>query len=103
MGNICFCLGKSKDAEHWYRATVRLDESSYAGLIGLARCQLRERDTKTHNDDLTRQQLDYIADLPDAAKSAELKLLYARMYKGKGNRALEFLEEAATFTFTVLL
>ncbi|XP_014235070.1 tetratricopeptide repeat protein 21B-like [Trichogramma pretiosum] len=100
LGNVCLGLSKAKDAEHWYRATVRLDESSYAGLIGLARCQLRDLDPKTlPSDDLTRQQLDYIADLPEAVKSSELKLLYAKMYRAKGSRALEFLEEAASFAF----
>lgn len=40
LGDLYTALGNVRDAEHWYKSAIRADQSSFAALMGLARCQL---------------------------------------------------------------
>jgi tetratricopeptide repeat protein 21B len=40
LGDLYVALNNVKDAERWYKNTIRTDPSSFAALLGLARCQL---------------------------------------------------------------
>lgn len=88
LGELCSRMGKPKDAEHWYRGAVRLDETSFAGLLGLARCQLHE------SEELARQQLGYLVQM--RPRSPELLLLAAKLAgRAEARVAVERLDQAA--------
>ena len=94
LGTVCSRLSKHKDAEHWYRAAVRLDEASLPALVGLARCQLADPSSSSAAGDLAKQQIDYLAGMPSLGV-VEPELLMLRAKLGFGEAALELLAKAA--------
>jgi len=55
LGDLYVALGNVKDAERWYKNTIRADPSSFTALLGLARCQLLQGSTE--DLDQARQQV----------------------------------------------
>ncbi|KAJ8668598.1 hypothetical protein QAD02_010261 [Eretmocerus hayati] len=98
LGELCSCMGKPKDAEHWHRCALRLDESLYGSLLGLARCQITKDDgssTSSAADDLARQQIDFLASLrAKGDPEPELGLLRAAIAPNP-QEALASLHEAS--------
>ncbi|XP_066591171.1 tetratricopeptide repeat protein 21B-like [Prorops nasuta] len=92
-GNLCIMLGKIKEAEHWYKNTVRIDESSYNALIGLALYQLLSGLPDAIN--LAKQQINFLLDAQAQAASAELLVMLAKLYRDDRIKSLHHLEEAA--------
>ncbi|XP_014471682.1 PREDICTED: tetratricopeptide repeat protein 21B-like [Dinoponera quadriceps] len=95
LGDLCAALGNVKDAEHWYRSTIRADESSFAALMGLARCQLLEGSAEAL--DLARQQVDFLMEIQPHAVNVRLLLMSAKIASGghDGGKTLVYLDAAA--------
>lgn len=55
LGDLYAALGNVKDAERWYKSTIRTDPSSFAALMGLAYCQLLQGSAE--DLDQARQQV----------------------------------------------
>ena len=94
LGNLCIFMGKIKDAERWYQNTVRIDESSFAALAGLAHCQLLESSPSAK--DLARQQVDFLMELQSHTPCAEILYMSAILSSSDANKALLNLDTAAT-------
>lgn len=94
LGNLCILLGKVKDAERWYQNTVRIDESSFTALTGLAHCQLL--DTSPTAKELATQQVDFLMELQSHSPSAEILFMSAKLSNANPNKALRSLDAAAT-------
>ncbi|EFN89496.1 tetratricopeptide repeat protein 21B isoform X3 [Harpegnathos saltator] len=94
LGDLYAALGNAKDAEHWYRSTIRADESSFAALMGLAHCQLLEGSADAL--DLARQQVDFLIEIQSHAVNVRLLLMSAKIASGvDGSKALGYLDAAA--------
>ncbi|XP_011499616.1 PREDICTED: tetratricopeptide repeat protein 21B-like [Ceratosolen solmsi marchali] len=94
LGNMCILMDKYQEAENWYRGTVRLDESSYDGLMGLARCQLQDVSCEVEN--LAKQQLEFLTELHSSSHpSSKLLFMFAKLYRNNSQKALEHLDKAA--------
>lgn len=91
LGDICSLMSKHKDAEHWYRGAIRVDESSFPALVGLARCQLN--DSSSASEDLAKQQVDYLMGVQP--NHPELLLMSAKLINSDPKLALENLNLAA--------
>ncbi|XP_012141012.1 tetratricopeptide repeat protein 21B isoform X2 [Megachile rotundata] len=94
LGNLYISLNKIKDAEYWYRSAVRINESSFTGLKGLAHCQLL--DTSEDASDLAQQQLDFLMEIQSDSVDAELLFMSAKLNSIDSNKALNYLDRAAT-------
>lgn len=95
LGDLYAALGNAKDAEHWYRSTIRADESSFAALMGLARCQLLEGSVEAL--DLARQQVDFLMEIQPHAVNVRLLLMSARIASAQDSgKALGYLDAAAS-------
>ncbi|XP_017891080.1 tetratricopeptide repeat protein 21B-like [Ceratina calcarata] len=94
LGNLYFSLGKVSDAENWYRSAVRVNESSFAALTGLAHCQLS--DTSVDAADLARQQIDFLMEVQTHSMNAELHFLSAKLSSNDSVEGLNHLNSAAT-------
>lgn len=64
LGDLYIMLGNVKDAERWYKNTIRADPSSFAALLGLARCQLLQGSSEDLEQ--ARQQVNEWLHLIDA-------------------------------------
>ncbi|XP_012284222.1 tetratricopeptide repeat protein 21B isoform X2 [Orussus abietinus] len=94
LGNQYVFLGKIKDAEHWYRSTVRIDESSIAALMGLAHCQLM--DTSPGAIDLARQQIDFLVEIQSNALSPQILLMSAKLCNNDPTQAVTYLDSSTS-------
>ena len=93
LGNLYVLMGKLAEAEHWYRSAVRIDESSFAALTGLANCQVL--DTRNPSSmDLARQQLDFLMELESNSLDPRLLLMSAKLLVDEPNKALAALAKA---------
>ncbi|XP_020711621.2 tetratricopeptide repeat protein 21B-like [Athalia rosae] len=94
LGNLNVLMGKVKVAEHWYRSTVRIDESSLSALMGLAHCQLL--DTSSGATDLARQQIDFLREIQVNATSPEIFYMSAILSNHDPSAAVNYLDMAVT-------
>ncbi|CAK9800778.1 Tetratricopeptide repeat protein 21B [Anthophora quadrimaculata] len=94
LGNLYVSLDKVKDAENWYRSAVRINESSFAALMGLAHCQLL--DTSIDALDLAQQQIDFLLEIQSNSVNAELLFMSAKLSSSDSIKALNHLNNAAT-------
>lgn len=94
LGNLYVLLNKIKDAEYWYRNAVRINESSFAALMGLAHCQLL--DTSVDALELAQQQVDFLMEIQSNSMDAELLFMSAKLNSNDPNKALNYLDSAAT-------
>ena len=94
LGNLYVSLGKAKDAEQWYRNAVRINESSFTALMGLAHCQLL--DASVDASDLAQQQIDFLMEIQSSSMNAELLSMSAKLKSNDPNKALRYLDDAAT-------
>ncbi|KAF3423393.1 hypothetical protein E2986_01725 [Frieseomelitta varia] len=94
LGNLYVSLDKVKDAENWYRSAVRINESSFAALMGLAHCQLL--DTSVDALDLAQQQIDFLLEVQSNSVDAELFFMSAKLKSNDSIRVLNYLNSAAT-------
>ncbi|XP_014219398.1 tetratricopeptide repeat protein 21B-like [Copidosoma floridanum] len=90
LGNLCQRMGKHKDAEHWYRGALRLEDTSYNALVGLARCQLRDNNSAA--EDLAKQQVDFLMEMRPESPDPELFYMSAKLM---GDQALKSLAKTA--------
>lgn len=93
LGNLYVSLGKAKDAEQWYRNAVRINESSFTALMGLAHCQLL--DASVDASDLAQQQIDFLMEIQSSSMNAELLCMSAKLKSSDPNKALRYLDDAA--------
>lgn len=94
LGDLYVALGNVKDAEHWYKSTIRADESSFAALMGLARCQLLEGSVEAL--DLARQQIDFLMEIQPHVKNVRLLLMSAKIASiTDSGKTLGYLDTAA--------
>nr|XP_033195611.1 tetratricopeptide repeat protein 21B-like [Bombus vancouverensis nearcticus] len=94
LGNLYVSLGKVKDAENWYRSAVRINESSFAALMGLAHCQLL--DTSIDALGLAQQQVDFLMEIQSNSVDAELLFMSAKLSSNDSIKVLNYLNNAAT-------
>ncbi|XP_068984486.1 tetratricopeptide repeat protein 21B-like [Bombus flavifrons] len=94
LGNLYVSLGKVKDAENWYRSAVRINESSFPALMGLAHCQLL--DTSIDALSLARQQVDFLMEIQSNSVDAELLFMSAKLSSNDSIKVLNYLNNAAT-------
>ncbi|XP_033319817.1 tetratricopeptide repeat protein 21B-like [Bombus bifarius] len=94
LGNLYVSLGKVTDAENWYRSAVRINESSFAALMGLAHCQLL--DTSIDALGLAQQQVDFLMEIQSNSVDAELLFMSAKLSSNDSIKVLNYLNNAAT-------
>ncbi|XP_031832068.1 tetratricopeptide repeat protein 21B [Nomia melanderi] len=94
LGNIYVSLGKAKDAEHYYKSAIKINESSFSALIGLAQCQLS--DTSIEGLNLAQQQIDFLMEMQSNSMNAELLFMSAKVKTSAPSQALNDLDNAAT-------
>ncbi|KOX68929.1 Tetratricopeptide repeat protein 21B [Melipona quadrifasciata] len=94
LGNLYVSLDKVKDAENWYRSAVRINESSFTALMGLAHCQLL--DTSVDALDLAQQQIDFLLEIQSNSVDAELLFMSAKLKSNDSIKVLNYLNNAAT-------
>lgn len=94
LGNLYISLDKIKDAEYWYRSAVRINESSFTALMGLAHCQFL--DTSIDASDLAQQQIDFLMEIQSNSVDAELFFISAKLNSNDSIKALNYLNNAAT-------
>lgn len=94
LGNLNIYMDKIKEAEHWYRSTVRIDESSLPALMGLANCQLLENSPGAM--DLARQQIDFLREIQGGVSSPEILYMSAKLSNHDPTDAVNYLDMAAT-------
>lgn len=93
LGDLFGFLEKFKDAEHWYRSAIKVEESHHFALVGLAQCQLN--DVTPMSEDLVKEQIQFLFEVQDAAIKPKLLLLSAKLLQNDSIRAIEYVEEAA--------
>lgn len=93
LGNLYISLGKAKDAEHWYKSAVKIDESSFTALMGLAHCQLLNASIDMLD---LAQQIDSLMKIQSNSMNADLLCMYAKLKSNDTNKALNYLDNAAT-------
>ncbi|XP_014296947.1 tetratricopeptide repeat protein 21B [Microplitis demolitor] len=89
LGNIFLMLNKIKEAEHWYRSAIRIDESSFSALMGLAHCQVL--DSSPGSIDLARQQIDFLMEVQSNSLDPRLHFMSAQLCRNDTTKALNYL------------
>ncbi|XP_046833910.1 tetratricopeptide repeat protein 21B-like isoform X2 [Vespa crabro] len=93
LGNLYVLLGKTKEAEHWYRNNARIEESSFPALIGLAHCQLLDNSANARV--LARQQIDFLMEIQSTSVSPKLLFMSSILCEDDKRKGLEYLNMAA--------
>ncbi|KAK2581329.1 hypothetical protein KPH14_008102 [Odynerus spinipes] len=93
LGNLYVLLEKIKEAEHWYRSTVRIEESSFPALIGLAHCQLLDNSVNARV--LARQQIDFLMEIQSTSVSPKLLYMSSILCEDDQKKGLQYLNMAA--------
>lgn len=96
LGNLYVLMGKLTEADHWYRSALRIDESSFNALTGLANCQILESAMCSTPIELARQQLDFLMELESKSVDPRLLLMSAKINANEPNKALNNLARAVT-------
>nr|XP_033333087.1 tetratricopeptide repeat protein 21B-like [Megalopta genalis] len=94
LGNLYMLQGNVKEAEHYYKSAVKINESSFSALIGLAQCQLL--DNSIEGLDLATQQIDFLMEMQSKSTSADLLFMSAKVKSASPSQALIDLDNAAT-------
>lgn len=92
LGNVYLLMNKFKEAEHWYRSAVKIDESSFTALTGLANCQVL--DATSGASDLARQQLDFLMEIQSNTMNPKLYFMSAKLCSSDSIKALSYLDMA---------
>ncbi|XP_012058578.1 PREDICTED: tetratricopeptide repeat protein 21B-like [Atta cephalotes] len=94
LGNLCAALGNVKDAERWYKNTIRTDPSSFVALLGLAHCQLLQGSTE--DLDQARQQVEIMMEIQPNSTNVQLLFISAKITSKENSiKALGHLDTAA--------
>ncbi|EZA54614.1 Tetratricopeptide repeat protein 21B [Ooceraea biroi] len=94
LGDLYVALGNIRDAEHWYKSAIRADQSSFAALMGLARCQLLEGSAEDLEQ--ARQQVEIMMEIQPHLTNVRLLLMSAKIASNEDNaKALGYLDAAA--------
>ncbi|KAL2729397.1 tetratricopeptide repeat protein 21B-like [Vespula squamosa] len=93
LGNLYVLLGKTKEAEYWYRNNVRIEESSFPALIGLAHCQLLDNSTNARV--LARQQIDFLMEIQSTSVNPKLLFMSSILCEDDQKKGLQYLNMAA--------
>lgn len=93
LGNLYVALGNSRDAERWYKNAIQMDESSFAALMGLARCRLLEGSSEAM--ELARQQMDFLMEIQPHSTNVQLLVMSAKISSDNSVKALDYLNMAA--------
>ncbi|XP_076294780.1 tetratricopeptide repeat protein 21B [Lasioglossum baleicum] len=94
QGNLFVSQGNAKEAEHYYKSAVKINESSFSALIGLAQCQLL--DNSIEGLDLVQQQINFLMEMKSNSMNAELLFMSAKVKSVAPSLALTDLDNAAT-------
>ncbi|XP_078037183.1 tetratricopeptide repeat protein 21B isoform X2 [Augochlora pura] len=94
LGNLYVLQGNAKEAEHYYKSAVKINESSFSALIGLAQCQLLNNSIE--GLDLATQQIDFLMEMQSKSTSADLLFMSAKVKSASPSQALTDLDNAAT-------
>ncbi|CAB4063816.1 TTC21B [Lepeophtheirus salmonis] len=93
--------GKIKEAQRYYKAALKLDESSIMALSGIIACQIQEGQYE-----LARGQLDFLKEVQTGSNQSEILYMSAVLRKlsnsvseGGGDNALTILNEAVDVHF----
>ncbi|XP_011313823.1 tetratricopeptide repeat protein 21B-like [Fopius arisanus] len=92
LGNIYLLMKRIKESEHWYRSAVRIDESSFPALMGLAHCQVLE--TTPGSSELARQQLNFLMEVQSNTLDPKLYFMSAKLSSNDPTNALKYLDMA---------
>lgn len=93
LGNLYVLLGKTKEAEHWYRNNVHIEESSFPALIGLAHCQLLDNSANARV--LARQQIDFLMEIQSTSVNSKLLCMSSILCEDDQKKGLQYLNMAA--------
>lgn len=94
LGDLYAALGNVKDAERWYKNTIRADPSSFPALLGLARCQLLQGSAE--DLDQARQQVEIMMEIQPNTTNVQLLFMSARITSKENSvKALGYLDAAA--------
>ncbi|EGI66287.1 PREDICTED: tetratricopeptide repeat protein 21B-like [Acromyrmex echinatior] len=94
LGNLYAALGNVKDAERWYKNTIRTDPSSFVALLGLAHCQLLQGSAE--DLDQARQQVEIMMEIQPNSTNVQLLFMSAKITSKENSiKALGHLDTAA--------
>ncbi|XP_024883168.1 tetratricopeptide repeat protein 21B-like [Temnothorax curvispinosus] len=94
LGDLYVALGNVKDAERWYKNTIRADPSSFAALLGLARCQLIQGSAEDLEQ--ARQQVEIMMEIQPHSTNVQLLFMSAKITSNENSvKALGYLDSAA--------
>ncbi|KYN37929.1 Tetratricopeptide repeat protein 21B [Trachymyrmex septentrionalis] len=94
LGNLYAALGNVKDAERWYKNTIRADPSSFVALLGLAHCQLLQGSAE--DLDQARQQVEIMMEIQPNSTNVQLLFMSAKITSKENSiKALGHLDTAA--------
>ncbi|KYQ53911.1 Tetratricopeptide repeat protein 21B [Trachymyrmex zeteki] len=94
LGDLYAALGNVKDAERWYKNTIRADPSSFVALLGLAHCQLLQGSAE--DLDQARQQVEIMMEIQPNSTNVQLLFMSAKITSKENSiKALGHLDTAA--------
>ncbi|KAL6260324.1 hypothetical protein P5V15_007855 [Pogonomyrmex californicus] len=94
LGDLYAALNNVKDAERWYKSTIRADPSSFTALMGLAHCQLLEGSAE--DLDQARQQVEIMMEIQPHSRNVRLLFMSAKIASNENRvKALGYLDTAA--------
>ncbi|KYN29302.1 Tetratricopeptide repeat protein 21B [Trachymyrmex cornetzi] len=94
LGDLYAALGNVKDAERWYKNTIRTDPSSFVALLGLAHCQLLQGSAE--DLDQARQQVEIMMEIQPNSTNVQLLFMSAKITSKENSiKALGHLDTAA--------
>ncbi|KYN05176.1 PREDICTED: tetratricopeptide repeat protein 21B-like [Cyphomyrmex costatus] len=94
LGDLYIALGNVKDAERWYKNTIRADPSSFVALLGLAHCQLLQGSAE--DLDQARQQVEIMMEIQPNSTNVQLLFMSAKITSKENSiKALGYLDTAA--------
>ncbi|XP_011169181.2 tetratricopeptide repeat protein 21B [Solenopsis invicta] len=93
LGDLYVALNNVKDAERWYKNTIRADPSSFTALLGLARCQLLQGSAEDLEQ--ARQQVEIMMEIQPHSKNVQLLFMSAKITSNENSiKALGYLDAA---------
>ncbi|KAK0172883.1 hypothetical protein PV328_006149 [Microctonus aethiopoides] len=92
LGNIFLLMNKIKESEHWFRNAIRIDESSFSALMGLAHCQVLDKSPGAV--ELARQQLDFLMEIQTNSLDPRLYFMSSKLCHNDSSKALNYLTMA---------
>lgn len=92
LGNLCLRMDKFKDAEHWFKSVLKINDSSFTALMGQCQCQMMD---SSSSKDGIKQQLNFLYQMDEDSIRADLLFMSTKLLENEPNKVIEYLENSA--------